>query len=210
MDVKWLFFDIGNTIYDETEADKDRVKTLLSNEDYAVTADIFYEDMIKAAAAYAKSPFAAVRNKYGIEETIPYYADKEKVYPDVLSTLERLSLKYNIGVIANQPSETQGRLEKDGLDRFFDICLLSETEGLEKPDRKIFLRALEQADCRPEDAVMIGDRLDNDIFPAKEIGFKTIWLRQGISCEQEPIDENYVPDVEVSSFKELLEILDVK
>ncbi|MBR5648165.1 HAD family hydrolase [Pseudobutyrivibrio sp.] len=208
MDVKWLFFDIGNTIYDETEADKDRVKTLLSNEDYDVTADIFYEDMIKAAAAYAKSPFAAVRNKYGIEETIPYYADKEKVYPDVVSTLERLSLKYNIGVIANQPSETQSRLEKDGLDRFFDICLLSETEGLEKPDRKIFLRALEQADCRPEDAVMIGDRLDNDIFPAKEIGFKTIWLRQGISCEQEPINNNYVPDCEVSCFKELLEILD--
>ena len=176
--------------------------------DYDVTAEIFYDDMIKAAAAYAKSPFAAVRNKYGIEETIPYYADKEKVYPDVISTLERLSLKYNIGVIANQPSETQDRLEKDGLDRFFDICLLSETEGLEKPDRKIFLRALEQADCRPEDAVMIGDRLDNDIFPAKEIGFKTIWLRQGISCEQEPINNNYVPDVEVSSFKELLEILD--
>ena len=208
MDVKWLFFDIGNTIYDETEADKDRVETLLSNVDYDVTAEIFYDDMIKAAAAYAKSPFAAVRNKYGIEETIPYYADKEKVYPDVISTLERLSLKYNIGVIANQPSETQDRLEKDGLDRFFDICLLSEAEGLEKPDRKIFLRALEQADCRPEDAVMIGDRLDNDIFPAKEIGFKTIWLRQGISCEQEPINNNYVPDVEVSSFKELLEILD--
>lgn len=208
MDVKWLFFDIGNTIYDETEADKDRVETLLSNVDYDITAEIFYDDMIKAAAAYAKSPFAAVRNKYGIEETIPYYADKEKVYPDVISTLERLSLKYNIGVIANQPSETQDRLEKDGLDRFFDICLLSETEGLEKPDRKIFLRALEQADCRPEDAVMIGDRLDNDIFPAKEIGFKTIWLRQGISCEQEPINNNYVPDVEVSSFKELLEILD--
>ena len=59
-----------------------------------------------------------------------------------------------------------------------------------------------------KDAVMIGDRLDNDIFPAKEIGFKTIWLRLGISCEQEPINNNYVPDVEVSSFKELLEILD--
>lgn len=208
MDVKWLFFDIGNTIYDETDADKDRVEALLSDNDYDITAEIFYDDMMDAAAAYAKSPFAAVRNKYGIEETTPYYADKEKLYPDVISTLERLSLKYNIGVIANQPSETQDRLEKDGLDRFFDICLLSEAEGLEKPDRKIFLRALEQADCRPEDAVMIGDRLDNDIFPAKEIGFKTIWLRQGISCEQEPINNNYVPDVEVSSFKELLEILD--
>ena len=44
MDVKWLFFDIGNTIYDETEADKDRVETLLSNVDYDVTAEIFYDE----------------------------------------------------------------------------------------------------------------------------------------------------------------------
>lgn len=208
MDVKWLFFDIGNTIYDETDADKDRVEALLSDNDYDITAEIFYDDMMDAAAAYAKSPFAAVRNKYGIEETTPYYADKEKLYPDVISTLEKLRMKYKIGVIANQPSITYERLEKDGLIRYFDICLLSETEGLEKPDREIFMRALEQADCRPEDAVMIGDRLDNDIFPAKEIGFKTIWLRQGISCKQEPVTDDYVPDWEVSSFNELLDIFE--
>ena len=208
MDVKWLFFDIGNTIYDETDADKDRVEALLSNSEYERTAEFFYDDMMKAAAAYAKSPFAAVRNKYGIEESTPYYADKERIYPDVIPTLEALHLKYKIGVIANQPSITHERLEKDGLNRFFDICLLSETEGLEKPDREIFLRALKQAKCKPEDAVMIGDRLDNDIYPAKEIGLKTIWLRQGISSEQEPINDDYIPDVEVNSFKKLLEILD--
>ena len=55
---------------------------------------------------------------------------------------------------------------------------------------------------------MIGDRLDNDIFPAKEIGFKTIWLRQGISCKQEPVTDDYVPDCEVSSFSELLDIFE--
>lgn len=39
-----------------------------------------------------------------------------------------------------------------------------------KPDPKLFTIACAQAGCAPEDAVMIGDRLDNDIAPAKAIG----------------------------------------
>lgn len=33
---------------------------------------------------------------------------------------------------------------------------------------------------------MIGDRLDNDIAPAKKLGFKTIWVRQGLSAYTSP------------------------
>ena len=35
------------------------------------------------------------------------------------------------------------------------------------------------AGCQAENAVMIGDRLDNDIAPAKKLGMKTVWIRQG-------------------------------
>ena len=40
------------------------------------------------------------------------------------------------------------------------------------------------AGCRAEDAVMVGDRLDNDILPAKAVGMKTIWIRKGLSVHQ--------------------------
>ncbi len=33
-----------------------------------------------------------------------------------------------------------------------------------------------RADCKPQYAVMVGDRTDNDIVPAKAIGMETIWI----------------------------------
>lgn len=32
---------------------------------------------------------------------------------------------------------------------------------------------------------MVGDRLDNDIFPAKEIGMRTVWVKLGLAAQQD-------------------------
>ena len=58
------------------------------------------------------------------------------------------------------------------------IVIASAEEGVSKPDRRIFEIALERSGCKPENAVMIGDRIDNDIVPAKQLGMKTIWIKQ--------------------------------
>ncbi len=54
---------------------------------------------------------------------------------------------------------------------------------------------------------MIGDRLDNDIYPAKKLGFKTIWIRQGFGGFQKPISSDYQADIEIDNLHELLTIL---
>ena len=59
------------------------------------------------------------------------------------------------------------------------------------------------ADCRPENAVMVGDRLDNDIFPAKSLGMKTVWLRRGFGALQIPKGPKYTPDHTIDSLTEL-------
>jgi FMN phosphatase YigB (HAD superfamily) len=51
--------------------------------------------------------------------------------------------------------------------------------------------ALENAECKPENAVMIGDRLDNDIYPAKKLGFKTVHILRGFGRVQIPKSEEY-------------------
>lgn len=53
-------------------------------------------------------------------------------------------------------------------------------EGISKPDLRIFQLALEKAQCNSEEVIMIGDRIDNDIIPAKKIGMYTIWVKQGM------------------------------
>ena len=70
-------------------------------------------------------------------------------------------------------------MEERGIRKYFDILILSAEEGVAKPDPEIFRRALERAGCEPDEAVMIGDRLDNDIIPAAKLGMKTVWVRRG-------------------------------
>ena len=53
--------------------------------------------------------------------------------------------------------------------KYIDLLIASAEVGVEKPDRHIFELALERAGCKPEEAAMVGDRLDNDIVPANEI-----------------------------------------
>ena len=54
---------------------------------------------------------------------------------------------------------------------------LSEEVGLFKPDPALYLRALGDAGVGPNECVMIGDRLDNDIEPAATLGMATVWVR---------------------------------
>jgi len=54
---------------------------------------------------------------------------------------------------------------------------------------------------------MIGDRLDNDILPAKALGMKTIWIKQGVGGQQLPISEEYEPDFQIDSLDALTAIL---
>jgi FMN phosphatase YigB (HAD superfamily) len=62
---------------------------------------------------------------------------------------------------------------------FVSTCLCSFELGLEKPDPAIFSIALERAGCAASEAVMIGDRLDYDICPARMLGWRTIRVAQG-------------------------------
>ena len=68
----------------------------------------------------------------------------------------------------------------------------------------IFHRALIAASCLPDSAVMIGDRLDNDIVPAKRVGMKTVWIRQGLGGLASVVHENEKADYEVRNLSELL------
>lgn len=84
--------------------------------------------------------------------------------------------------------------------------MASAEAGCAKPDLRIFTMALDKAGCEARDAIMVGDRLDNDIVPAKKLGMKTIWVRQGYAIYQSMDDESKRPDHIVDSIDELREL----
>ena len=54
---------------------------------------------------------------------------------------------------------------------------------------------------------MVGDRLDNDIIPAKALGMKTVWLKNGLAKYQSSELGEGFADYQISSLTELLQIL---
>lgn len=135
-----------------------------------------------------------------------WFGELEKLYPDVDEILKKLSQKFKLGIIANQVAGTQKRIDNWGIGKYFDVVVASAEAGCEKPDLKIFNMALEQAKCNPSEAVMIGDRLDNDIIPAKKLGMKTVWVRQGFAKYQKVNNESENPTATVESVSEILDL----
>jgi hypothetical protein len=105
----------------------------------------------------------------------------EAPYDEAEDVLRALSASFKIGVTANQSVSSPERLTKWGLMPYISTCLCSFELGLEKPDPAIFKLALDRAGCAASQAVIIGDRLDNDIRPARLLGWKTIRVLQGFA-----------------------------
>lgn len=208
-DIKYVFFDIGYTLVNEDNVWEQRCKEqALTKEakELGLTETDIYNEIVKASLAY-QPQYRTVVKKYNFTEVAPYRSELEQPYEEAGKVLEYLSGKYKLGIIANQSDGLSERLEMFGLQKYFSLIISSWDYQVMKPDVKIFEIALDKAGCKPCEAVMIGDRLDNDIYPAKSIGMKTIWMRQGFGGMQNISDEKYCPDEQVNSLEGLMKIL---
>jgi HAD superfamily hydrolase (TIGR01549 family) len=134
-----------------------------------------------------------------IQTEAPYPREMEVPFDGAIETLRLLSSHYKIGVIANQSPGSVERLTRWGLIPFISVCVASAEVGLEKPDPAIFDLALRHAGCSASEAVMIGDRLDNDIRPARLLGWKTVRVLQGPGRFQSPRDSWDEPDLTMAN-----------
>jgi HAD superfamily hydrolase (TIGR01509 family) len=91
-----------------------------------------------------------------------------------------------LGLAANQPAAVLQRLDRHGMGRYFDHREVSGTLGLQKPDPRLFLSACEALGVPPAACLMLGDRIDNDIAPARSLGMRTVLLRTGRHRAQQP------------------------
>lgn len=89
------------------------------------------------------------------------------------------------------------------------MIVTSDQQRIAKPDPRIFEAALQRADCPAERCVMIGDRLDNDIATAKKLGFKTIWVKQGLNAYTSPTSQWEQADAVVDRIEQIAALFGV-
>ncbi len=201
--MKWLFFDIGSTLVNEEKAYGALIANL--SEQTNISFDELYRVIIEAyknnlnGFKYVVEKLNAIKPKWN--------ANLEELYEDTIIVLEELHKKYKIGIIANQSLGLEKRLEKLGINKYIDLLVYSEKEGFYKPNLKLFEIALERSGCDPKDSFMIGDRIDNDIIPAKQLNMKTIWIKQGFGKYWNINNTLENPDIIVSDLKDLWKVL---
>ena len=199
---KWIFFDIGSTLVDESAVYENRIEEITQSNN--IDKNEFVAKVIERAQTSPK-PIVSAAEDYGVK--VPAWRhDLEVLYPDTKELLQRLSQKYKIGIIANQDFGTEQRLTDFNVHQYINLVIASAEEGVAKPDLRIFQIALARADCKPEEAVMVGDRLDNDIIPANKIGMTTVWIKQGFGSYAEPKTVEEQPNYIVNSLAEITEV----
>jgi haloacid dehalogenase superfamily, subfamily IA, variant 3 with third motif having DD or ED/haloacid dehalogenase superfamily, subfamily IA, variant 1 with third motif having Dx(3-4)D or Dx(3-4)E len=207
--IKCIFFDIGYTLINEDDVWEQRCIEQAEMEEakmLGVSNKQIYEEIIKASITY-QPQYRTVVKKFGFFKSAPYRYELEKLYHNADLVLHSLSQRYKLGIIANQTDGLSERLNSWGISKYFSFIFSSWDYQIMKPDIKLFQIALEQSGYNASETVMVGDRLDNDIFPAKAIGMKTIWIKQGFGGMQNPKSEEYFPDTEITNLNELLNIL---
>lgn len=216
----WVFFDLGWTLEDETQAQFERAEqaaALVAQYGIETTAQDLLALEEQGAREMAPSVFRYALAALGLDEEQQGSvmqrarwnpgAGSLVLYPDAKHVLETLSRTHGLGLIANQSPGTEARLCRYGIRDYFALVLASADLGIEKPDPRIFALAQEKAACAANRIWMVGDRIDNDIRPANQIGWQTVRILNGYNTFQNPRCKLEEPDFSIGSLTELLGIV---
>lgn len=180
--IKAVFFDLGGTLLDETRFYEVWASWLRSD-----TKEFLAE--LEALAAEGKDHrllFERFSPDSDLDSLIRRREDAgdpprflpEDLYPDARSCLDQLKAAgYIVGVAGNQGMFKDDLAKAVGLD--VDVSRAGDLWEFEKPDVRFFERLVAEAECSAGEVVYVGDRVDNDIVPAKEVGLRTILVTTG-------------------------------
>lgn len=209
-DISWIFFDVGETLVDEKKSYLNyatRCSHQLTTKNIEVSPSTYLKMIEDNYKQNEKRPLYATWQAFNVRDKRPEWQHiNECLYPNVKEILYLLSQKYKLGIIANQGVGLKERLTSFEILDYFSLIVSSADVNIKKPDPEIFKFALEKANINASSAVYIGDRVDNDIIPAKQLGMKAIRIKQGMARFQmeSPL---YPSDFIISGFSELLDIL---
>jgi putative hydrolase of the HAD superfamily len=133
------------------------------------------------------------------------YLDAIEPFPEMASTLVSLSeAGVDVGVTTNLTTRLQLRkLAELGVDDRVDAVVTSEEAGREKPGSVMFTLPLARLNCRPSDALFVGDDPETDVAGANDVGLETVLFNGEVDASA---PESHRPDHEVDSLDAVLEV----
>lgn len=130
---------------------------------------------------------------------------------DAIETLQLLkSNQYHLGVFSNagDDKDVQQLIESFGIRNYFDFVLTSAACYYRKPHSRAFEISLAHWNITPHECIMIGDSLQADIYGAKNLNMKTIWITRRAQFTADEV-QRIKPDFSLRKLSELLPTLDM-
>lgn len=231
MAIKSIFFDLDNTLWDfnasanmalsalyeqhlrslgVTEHDWRQAYNKHNNELWhhyrqgkANSEDVkvqrFVRSFVELGVAHLPAPQIA-------PEFLQSLVQNTVLFPDVAETLTALSRSYILGVITNGFAASKERLGALGLDKVFSSLITSEAVGVPKPHPDMFLHALAEIGCAPEEFAYVGDDYEADVIGAKAAGVKAVLFNhKGLDLTTKTPQ----PDAVIYTFAELMDLFPI-
>ncbi len=107
-------------------------------------------------------------------------------YSKTIPTLIELKKKYKLAIVSDAPRiNAWFRLAALNIDEFFDVVITAADVRKQKTHKAPFKAALRELKIKPEEALMVGDRVKRDIDTAKKMGIHTCYARYGEDVPEE-------------------------
>ena len=227
-DIKYLIFDVDNTLLDFDVSFMNSERAVAKAAGIPMTGEYLEEDEKFMWMAwdelglndtseegmdnyhlkyrvYAARHYEYLAEKYGLDidpfkmVTVFLNALADTHYlmeKETLEVYKALSEKYKLVIATNSVFEVSRRL--DIFRPYTYKIFVSDELHCVKPSLQFFNAVIEGLGCRPEECLMIGDSLSNDVRGAKGAGMKTCWYKR-----VKPDAVNTEADIAILSMLEL-------
>lgn len=225
-----LFFDLDHTLWDFEANSKEALRELYAQDDWQAILGVEAAEFLNTYYRHNDFLWAQYREGKVTKEKLRHqrfvnsfqefgYTDlkkilafeaeymalaprKTKLFPGALETLSALKERYQLHIITNGFEETQIiKIASSGLQAFFSELVCSDQIGVNKPQARIFIEALNRAGATRKESLMIGDNLGVDILGARDVGMDQVYFNPAERPHQEK------PSYEIRELPELLNFL---
>ncbi|MBN8654109.1 MAG: HAD family phosphatase [Anaerolineae bacterium] len=193
MKIKTIFFDFGGVIQrTEYQAPRQLLAQRFNLEYDDIDNIVFNSPTAKQATVgelAVEKHWEAVAKRLKVNKEDVAAVEREFFAGDVIDHeiveyLRSLRPRYKTGLISNAWSDMREYLVRQKLDDAFDTLTISAEVGMAKPEAKIYLLALEQAQVEAEAAVFVDD-VPANIEACEALGMKGILFRDPLKAMNE-------------------------
>ncbi|MFD8304913.1 HAD family hydrolase [Streptomyces sp. NPDC059690] len=207
MSIRAVVWDVDDTLFDYTTADREGMRSHLSAEGLLTGGETpeqalarwreitdrqwarfsagelsFEEQRRERIRVFLGTPLAAAEADAWFRRYLTHYEAAWALFPDVVPVLDALAASHRHAVLSNSSLTVQDhKLRTLGVHHRFETILCAAELGVSKPQAGAFLAACEALDLAPHEVAYVGDHPEIDGRGAADAGLLSVWIdRSGV------------------------------